>query len=81
MTVTLHSTDKIITLATPTGDVPGRIWEGVTESGIPVHAIVTRIAVHKDEDASQFERELVTCRPPSSAVAKAYDVIDARLVL
>lgn len=74
MKVTLESTDKTIELVTPTGRVPARIWEGQTESGIPCHAFVTRIAVHKDEDSSQFERELQEQRPPSVDVAKAYDL-------
>jgi hypothetical protein len=30
LTVTLHSTDKIVQLSTPTGIVPARPWEGET---------------------------------------------------
>ena len=79
MTVTLHSTTKIVELVTQTGNiVPARIWEGTTESGIPVHAFVTRIAVHKREDHEQFERELLEQRPPSGAIAGVYPT---RLVL
>jgi len=62
--VTLESTSKIVEV----NGVPCRIWQGETESGIPVHAFITRIAVHKDADASQFERELQTCRAPSADV-------------
>jgi len=78
MKVTLESTDKIVTLHVGAGDVPARIWEGHTENGIAVHAFVTRIAVHKDDDASQFERELQEHRPLSPALQGVYD---ARLVL
>jgi len=76
--VTLESTDKIVELTTPSGTVPARIWEGHTDSGIACHAFVTRIAVHKDLDSSQFDRELQEQRPPSAEVASAYD---ARIVL
>lgn len=74
MKVTLESTDKIVELQTPSGVVPARIWEGHTESGIACHALVTRIAVSKDLDASEFERDLHEHRPPSPAVARTYDL-------
>jgi len=45
MKVTLESTSKITTLVVNGEDVPARIWEGKTESGIPCHAFITRIAV------------------------------------
>lgn len=73
MKVNLESTTKMVNL----NGVPARIWEGQTESGIPVHAFVTRIAVHKDSDTDQFEAELKECRTPSADV-QAYP---ARLVL
>jgi len=72
MKVTLDSTDKIVDLVTPTGTIPARLWEGHTESGIAVHAFITRIAVHKEFDSSQFERELKETRPPSAEVDQAY---------
>lgn len=72
MKVTLDSTDQIVDLVTPSGTVPARRWEGQTESGIAVHAFITRIAVHKDLDASQFEKELQQTRQPSPDVAAAY---------
>jgi hypothetical protein len=78
MKVMLESTDKIVDLATSTGAVPARIWEGHTESGIAVHAFITRVAVHKDLDNAPFERELQETRPLSKALQGVYD---ARLVL
>jgi hypothetical protein len=78
MRVTLESTTKIVELITINGHtVPARVWEGHTESGIPCHAYVTRIAVARGEDASQFERELVEQRPATAAVA----AIPTRLVI
>lgn len=77
MKVTLESTDKIIELATPHGTVPARIWEGKTESGIEVHAYITRITVHEDDDQAEFERELQETRKASADV----QAIPLRLIL
>ena len=49
--------------------VGARIWEGHTESGIPVHCYVTRIAVANGQDTSQFERELQEHAAPSADIA------------
>jgi hypothetical protein len=73
MKIAIESTAKVVNL----NGVPARIWEGKTETGIPVHCYVTRIAVARDEDCSQFERELQEHRPPSVDVA----VIPPYLVL
>jgi hypothetical protein len=73
MKIILESTTKIVEL----NGVQGRIWEGTTESGIPVHAYITRIAVEEGQDHSQFERELQEHRAPSPEVA----AIPLRLVL
>jgi hypothetical protein len=79
MTVTLHATTKIVRLVTPDAPegVPARIWEGTTAHGIACHAYITRIAVARDLDAAEFERELLEQRAPSAAIA----AIPARLVL
>lgn len=73
MKVTLHNTSKIVEL----NGVPARIWEGETESGIPVHAFITRICVATDQNNEQFEKELTETRPPSAEVA----VYPLRLIL
>lgn len=65
MKVTLESTTKLVTL----NGVPARVWAGVTEAGIPCHAFVTRIAVSRDDDISQFERELAEQWAPSTDVS------------
>lgn len=64
MTVTLHSTEKIVHL----NDIPARVWEGVTANGVKCHAFITRIAVHKDDDAREFEKELQEHTPPSADI-------------
>jgi hypothetical protein len=68
MKVTLESTSKIVEI----NGVPARVWEGKTESGIDVHCFITRVAVHKDDDTSQFERELKENTPPRNADVQAY---------
>jgi hypothetical protein len=78
VTVTLHATTKVVELQTASGRVPARIWEGTTDSGIPVHAFITRIAVDRAEDTTQFATELLEQRAPSAAVAAVYPL---RLVL
>ncbi len=77
MTVTLEATDKIVTLTLDGQTLPARIWEGRTASGIACHAYITRIAVAKDLDSSQFEQELKEQRPASPEIA----AIPARLIL
>lgn len=79
MIVTLHSTDKIVELTLNGQTLPARLWEGETASGIACHAFITRIAVHKDLDSSQFDRELKEQHAPVSAPLKG--VYDTRLVL
>lgn len=73
MRITLESTTKLVEV----NGVPARIWEGETESGIPVHAYVTRLAVDEGQNQEDFERELETHRAPSPAV----EAISLRLVL
>ncbi len=73
MKITLESTTKIVEL----NGIPARIWEGKTESGIPVHSFITRIAVSNEHDQSQFDNELKECTIPSADV----QCYPARLIL
>jgi hypothetical protein len=78
MKIEIESTTRLVELELPGGArVPARIWEGETESGIKVHAYITRIAVGEDQDCTQFDAELRDCRAPSAAVA----AIPLRLIL
>jgi hypothetical protein len=74
MKVTLESTTKIVEV----NGVPARCWEGKTDSGIPVIALITRIAVPNGHPTEQFERELLEQRPPTAELSRAFD---ARLVI
>jgi hypothetical protein len=75
MRVQLHSTDTITNI----NGVPARVWEGVTENGIRCHAFITRIAVGKDDDASEFELELKEQHAPISADLR--DAIPLRMII
>lgn len=87
MKITIESTDKITSLEIREGQheisMPARIWEGFTESGIPVHCFITRIAPtveDKPENAEkfrEFEQELKEQRKPSVEIA----AIPLRLIL
>lgn len=80
MRVNLESTTRVVDVFGAPGrmSVPGRIWEGETDSGIPVFAVITRIAVAVDSDRREFEAELVRCADPSPESSAA---VPARLVL
>ena len=56
MKLIIESTSKLVVV----DGVPARIWEGHTDTGIPVHCFVTRVA-------AQIERELQEHRAPSIA--------------
>ena len=64
MKITIENTSKIVEL----NGVPARVWEGESESGIPVHCFVTRISPQQNENIDQFEFELKEVRAPSAAV-------------
>jgi hypothetical protein len=74
MRITIENTSRVIEI----NGVPARVWEGKTDSGIAVHCAITRIAVHKTDDASQFEAELVETKPPSAAALECFPL---RMVL
>ena len=79
MKITLENTPRLVEIDTrhltaaqglTEGVVPARIWEGETESGIPVICFVTRVLVHKDatpEQMRQFEIELQETRQATPA--------------
>jgi len=69
MKIRIESTTKIVELCIGGQVVPARVWEGRTESGIPVHCYITRVDVPHVEDQREFERELQEIATPSPAVA------------
>lgn len=59
MKIQIEATDQLTTL----DGVSVRVWNGVTEDGIPCTLFVHRIAVRDDADCSRFERELIEKLP------------------
>ena len=72
MIIILESTSEIVEV----NNVPARIWEGETDSGIKVYALITRIAVGRSEDTEQFDKELLEQKAPS-----VIDVFPLRMII
>ncbi len=68
MQVQLESTTKIVELIINGKKVPARVWEGHTAGGVPCHAFITRIAVARDQDAAEFERDLQEHAQPTAEI-------------
>jgi hypothetical protein len=69
--ITIESTTKIVTVVQNGCEVQSRIWEGVTESGIPVHCYIARIAAPIAADLRQFDAELQACRHLANTRARS----------
>jgi len=54
MKITIESTETL----TQIEGVPVRLWEGVTEGGVRCKVFIHRLAVHNDDNATQFDAEL-----------------------
>lgn len=78
MRLTIENTEEITSIVTPQGEVPARVWVGHTAAGIPVQCLITRIAVHRQQDHSAFEAELAETPPVQPVTPRAFD---RRLVL
>ena len=84
MRITIESTGKIVTLVVGGHEVPARVWQGATDSGIPVQCFISRIApeisVHDpriDALAAEFDRELERTAEPRPTV----EAIPLRMIL
>lgn len=81
MKITLESTTKIVELGIENTNafVAARIWEGATDTGIPVHVYIVRIATEKNppENEEELKKELLQCRTPSEGV----QAIPLRLII
>lgn len=72
MKLTLENTATVLTICKDGVEIPARLWQGHTESGIYVQCLITRIAVSDTDDQQQFERELKECRPPEPETPSAF---------
>ena len=71
MKITLEATDTIDTVQ---GKVQARIWEGQTESGVPIKAwiAVVQPQTHDADKLAQFDRELKEV--PATRVPVSFDM-------
>ena len=68
MKIQIESTSHVTMIEMEGRSIPARVWEGSTESGVPVHCYITRIAptIPRDDPRQvQFERELKECVAPT----------------
>jgi hypothetical protein len=85
MKITIESTKKNVSLEIAGGAVVrARVWQGETESGIPVQVFITHIApeIRKDhpridELTAEFERDLKRQADPRPTV----DAIPLRMII
>lgn len=86
MKITIESTEKIVELLhSERGQATrARVWQGFTESGIPVQVFVARIAPEVpqsdqriEELTAEFKRELQRCADPRPSV----EAIPMRLII
>jgi hypothetical protein len=71
MKLTLESTNTIVALEIGGVDCPARVWQGVIEDGVEVHAYVTRIAIPREAPAevhARFAASLNECADPTTRV-------------
>jgi hypothetical protein len=68
--LTIEHTDRIVDV----NGVPARVWEGVSDTGIPCVVLVTRIAVALGHDQTAFEQDLQEQRPPSPVAERVFDL-------
>jgi hypothetical protein len=65
MKITVEATGKFETV----NGVQARLWKGKTESGIEVQCWIALVQVHKDQDQTEFLRELQAVKPERQLVS------------
>lgn len=80
MKLHLESTLKIVTLLVNGAEVPARIWQGESDTGIPVHCYITRVAV-KDGQAPETYRQFEQALQEHAKARPEIEAIPLRLIL
>ena len=79
MKATITSTTEVVEISDPHGKrALARVWEGISDRGVPFVAYITCVQVRRDADNSQFEAELGEHKAPDLATMRA---IDLRFIL
>jgi hypothetical protein len=80
MKIQIESTSRVVTFGVNGAEVPARIWQGETDTGIPVQVFITRIAPEippADSRCEQFAKELQEQAAPRPTV----NAIPLRMIL
>lgn len=84
MKLHIEPTSRIVEVMSedaPTGvgaPIPARVWQGVTDNGIEVTLLVTRVACDKAQDLSELTEALTEVAVPR---VPAIDAFPHRLIL
>lgn len=65
MKATCESTGIIVEIEVEDLKIPARVWIGKTESGVEFQMLVTRVAVGRPKDQTQFEKDLRSAHAPT----------------
>ena len=70
MKITIESTSRVVNLYDKNRQqiAPARIWEGVTEKGARVVAVIARVTTDEPDPVKlyEFEQDLIETKPPSA---------------
>lgn len=67
MKISMESTEQVVEIVGEhTG--PARVWIGRTENGIEVQVLVARVAITRDADSAEFDRDLIEQHAPPPTV-------------
>lgn len=76
MKATIVSTNRLVEISDPSGRrATARVWEGVTEAGVPFTAYIAQTQVRAGGGReAEFNRDLVRSGPPSAETLKAIEL-------
>jgi hypothetical protein len=75
MKATITSTTEVVEIIDIVGNRAfARVWEGVSEKGVPFTAYITSVQVRSNADCSQFAAELKEHKPPEPETRRAIDL-------
>lgn len=64
MKISIESTDKL----TYVNSIQVRVWKGKTERGVDCLLFVANVGVERNQDHTEFERELTETLPPAVVI-------------
>lgn len=76
MRAKMQSTSEVVEIDAVgyAGRTKARVWEGVTDGGVPFTAYIPLVQVRTDADNSQFEHELSEHKAPEPDTLRAIEL-------